>query len=196
MEIWQLGLIVGSILAATAAFVWLASQLGKGENKDPATMSAAVLTPEFINALKLEAAKRVNEVIAGPDSPLKASLQAVSGDVQALIQREVSNQLSQQLATYQTSITNSKNMVETAIAEAQTALEEEQTALKAEMKAVMQRQKEQLVERFAQDMTEIVSQYVRTAIGDQVDAKQELEKIIEQLEAQKSSMVEDMKHAQ
>lgn len=195
MELWQLGLIIGPIIAATAAFVWMAHQLTKANVHDPAAMSAQVLTPEFVNALKLEAAKRMGEVISGPDSPLHASLQAASGNVQALIQQEVSQQLGKELATYQMSITNSKNMVESAIAQGQTALNEEQKALKAEMREVMQRQKDQLVERFAQDMTEIVSQYVRTALGAASDDKQQLDKILEQLNDQKAAMVEDMKHA-
>lgn len=195
MELWQLGLIIGPIIAATLAFVWMARQLEKANTHDPAAMAAGVLTPEFVNALKLEAAKHVGEVINGPESPLHASLQAASADIQALIQREVSAQLGKELATYQMSITNSKNMVESAIAQAQTALDEEQKALKAEMREIMQRQKDQLVERFAQDMTEIVGQYVRTALGAEVDDKQQLDKILEQLDAHKSAIVEDMQHA-
>jgi hypothetical protein len=195
VELWQLGLIIAPTLAALLAFIWMARQLEKGPAHDPVAISTQVLTPEFVNALKLEAAKRINEVVSGPNSPLHASLQAVSGSIEQLIQHEVSQQLGKELATYQLSITNSKNMVEAAIAQAQTALDEEQKALKTEMREVMQRQKDQLVERFAQDMTEIVSQYVRTALGGQPDAKEQLERVLEQLETHKADIVEDMKHA-
>jgi hypothetical protein len=55
-------------------------------------------------------------------------------------------------------------------------------------------EKLQTIERFDKNMTSIVTHYIQSAIGDQIDLNDQLEYILEDLETNKVAILEDIKN--
>jgi translation initiation factor 6 (eIF-6) len=53
-------------------------------------------------------------------------------------------------------------------------------------------EKQQIIARFEQNMTDIVNHYVLAAVGNQIDLNDQLDYILADLEANKHAIIEDI----
>ena len=72
-------------------------------------------------------------------------------------------------------------------------LEQQQKQLESTFQASVTKQQDMLVTGFEQNMAQIIEHYLLGALGDQYDLKAQLPSIIQQMETNKQTIVEDMK---
>lgn len=205
MTIWQLALILGSLLAATLAFIWLAVRMGtaggKKKGKDNADIEKAaeedvehIFNDTFREELRNRGRLHFEKIISENAMFLQQDLRLTTSQLNEYMKEEITKNLKDEFAKYEQSINDAKQLAIDSIQKTNSAIEEQRAQLGQQVQAQIVAEKQQMVERFEQNMTDIINHYVLAAIGDQIDLNDQLEYILADLEANREAIIQDINH--
>lgn len=205
MTIWWLALTIGSLLAVTFAFIWVAVRLGSGSGhgKKGGTediQKAAeedvehIFNDTFREELRNRGRLHFEKIISENAMFLQQDLRLTTSQLNEYMKDEITRNLKDEFAKYEQSINDAKQLAIESIQKTNSAIEEQRQMLGQQVQQQIVAEKQQLVERFEQNMTEIINHYVLAAIGDQIDLSDQLEYILADLEANREAIVEDVLH--
>lgn len=205
MTIWQLALILGSLLAATLAFIWLAVRMGttggKKKGNDNADIEKAaeedvehIFNDTFREELRNRGRLHFEKIISENAMFLQQDLRLTTSQLNEYMKEEITKNLKDEFAKYEQSINDAKQLAIDSIQKTNSAIEEQRAQLGQQVQAQIVAEKQQMVERFEQNMTDIINHYVLAAIGDQIDLNDQLEYILADLEANREAIVQDINH--
>ncbi len=201
MEAWALGLILSSILAATVAFVWLASKLsgGKaGKNSNDAFTEQAekdvehIFNEEFREELRNRGRLHFEKIIGENAMFLQQDLRLTTSQLNEYMKTEITRKLQEEFSKYEESITDAKELAIDSINKTQEAIEQQRKMMTQQLSQELANEKARLVKRFEENMADIVNHYVLAAIGDQIDLNDQLEFILTDLDANKEAIIRDI----
>jgi len=201
MNSWGLVLVVGSLLATAAAFVWLVFRLEKkAETKqDPAYGEAAdkdvehIFNSDFREELRNRGRLHFEKIIAENAMFLQQDLRLTTSQLNEFMKQEITRTLQEEFSKYEQSIDDAKQLAIDSIEKTRTAVEEERKVLSDNLKKQYEAERQALLARFESNMAEVINHYVLDAVGNQIDLTEQLEYIVGQLEANKVAIVEDIK---
>jgi len=201
MTIWQLALIVGSLLSTTAAFCWLAFRTGNPSKKKTGSdlENAAqedvehIFNDTFREELRNRGRLHFEKIISENAMFLQQDLRLTTSQLNEYMKSEITRNLQEEFAKYEQSIDDAKQIAIESIQKTNTAIEEQRQLLGQEVKKQINAEKLQLINRFEQNMADIINHYVLAAIGDQIDLNDQLEFILADLEANKAAIIEDLR---
>ena len=203
MDIWVVGIIVGSLLAATAAFVYLALQLHKpaanGGDPNRAMEDQAkqdvsnLFNDEFREELKNRGRLHFEKIIGENAMFLQQDLRLTTSQLNEYMKSEITSKLQEEFAKYEESITDAKELAIESITKTQEAIEQQRQLMSQQLSAEIAAEKERLLKRFEENMADIVNHYVLAAIGNQIDLNDQLEYVLQELNENKQSILEDIK---
>lgn len=207
MNTWGLGLIIGALVATAFAFVWVAVRLGnqqevkKGTGKDGkqvATEEAErdverIFNDEFREELRNRGRLHFEKIIGENAMFLQQDLRLTTSQINEYMKQEITKTLQEEFAKYEQSIEDAKKQAMDAMQKTQVALEEERQILRQKLNQEVDAQRERLIKRFEENMGEIVNHYVLDAIGNEIDLSDQLEYILGELQANKDTMMEDIR---
>lgn len=207
MNAWGLGLVVGALVCAALAFVWVALKLGgsgpskKGQNKSGKDLisDAAdkdiehIFNDEFREELRNRGRLHFEKIIGENAMFLQQDLRITTSQINEYMKQEITKTLQEEFAKYEQSIEDAKSMAIDSIHKTQTALEEERQVLHKKLESEVNAQRDRLIKRFEENMGEIVNHYVLDAIGNEIDLSAQLEYILSELETNKEVIVEDIR---
>jgi hypothetical protein len=205
MTIWQLALILGSLLAATLAFIWLAVRMGtaggKKKGNDNADIEKAaeedvehIFNDTFREELRNRGRLHFEKIISENAMFLQQDLRLTTSQLNEYMKEEITKNLKDEFAKYEQSINDAKQLAIDSIQKTNSAIEEQRAQLGQQVQAQIVAEKQQMVERFEQNMTDIINHYVLAAIGDQIDLNDQLEYILADLEANREAIIQDINH--
>lgn len=195
-------LIVGSLLSATLAFVWMALRLGgggHGNNKEDSIKTAAesaveqIFNEEFREELRNRGRLHFEKIIGENAMFLQQDLRLTTSQVNEFMKQEITKTLKEAFAKYEQSIQNAKDLALDSINKTEAAVEEQGKLMRQQLAEVFAQEKRNLIKRFEDNMSEIVNHYVVNAIGDQIALEDQLEYILSELEHNKEAIIEDIK---
>ncbi len=200
MEIWEVAVIVGSLLAATGAFIYLAFKLQKPASKtsaDPYGDQAQVdvehiFNEEFREELKNRGRLHFEKIIGENAMFLQQDLRLTTSQLNDYMKNEITSKLQEEFAKYEESITDAKEMAIESITKTQSAIEEQRKLMGEQLSQEIAAEKARLVKRFEENMADIVNHYVLAAIGNQIDLNDQLEYVLSELNANKQDILEDI----
>lgn len=203
MEIWQLALIVGSLTASTAAFVWMALQNGGGggrkkkKGQDPYTDMAEkevehLFSETFREELRNRGRLHFEKIIGENAMFLQQDLRLTTSQLNEFLKEEVTRKLKEEFAKYEESITDAKDLAVEAITKTQDAIEQQHKVMSQQLAEELASEKARMTKHFEENMADIVNHYVLAAIGDQIDLTDQLEFIISGLEENKKAIIKDI----
>ena len=206
MTIWWLVLILVCIGAAGIAFIWLALRVsrlsggGRGQSGlagGPLEAAANedvehIFNDEFREELRNRGRLHFEKIIGENAMFLQQDLRLTTSQLNEYMKSEITQKLKEEFAKYEESIMDAKQIAVEAIEKTNTAIEEQRQALSAELHKEMEGQKQHLIKGFEDNMADVVNHYVLAAIGNQIDLSDQLEYILEELEANKSAIIEDI----
>lgn len=206
MTIWWLVLILVCIGAAGIAFIWLALRVnrlsggGRGQSGlagGPLEAAANedvehIFNDEFREELRNRGRLHFEKIIGENAMFLQQDLRLTTSQLNEYMKSEITQKLKEEFAKYEESIMDAKQIAVEAIEKTNTAIEEQRQALSAELQKEMEGQKQHLIKGFEDNMADVVNHYVLAAIGNQIDLTDQLEYILEELEANKSAIIEDI----
>lgn len=209
MTIWWLGLIITVLAVATIGFLWLALKLNailKNQNsisqdKLSSSLDKAaekdvehVFNNEFREELRNRGRLYFEKIIGDNAMFLQQDLRLTTSQLNDFLKDQITKTLKDEFSKYEQSISDAKQLAVESIQKTLASLENQRTELANQIKEEVFRDKDKLVSRFEQHMTEILNHYILEAIGDQVDLSDQLEYIFADLEANKEAIIEDIKN--
>jgi hypothetical protein len=215
VELWQLALIIASVLAATAAFIWNAVRIGHhhtshqqpnpDKKKQLTGADAKVLTDvkedvehifndEFRGQLRNRGQLLFEKIISENAMFLQQDLRLTTSQLNDYMKQEITRTLQEEFSKYEESITDAKQLAIESIEKTRAAIEQQRQILGEQLEKEVTAEKERLIARFEKNMAEIINHYVVAAIGDQIDLEDQLEYILGDLETNKQAILEDVKN--
>lgn len=204
MSFWGLLLILISIGAATASFIWLALKLNtspvNGKGTDPADLLTQgaerdvehIFNEEFREELRNRGRLHFEKIIGENAMFLQQDLRLTTSELNEYMKTEITNKLQEEFAKYEQSITDAKQMALDSINKTQEAIEEQRQIMGQQLMKEIGDEKQRLVQRFEENMADIVNHYVLMAIGNQIDLNDQLEFILSDLDANKEAIIKDI----
>lgn len=204
MDGWlQTGLIVGSLLASTAAFIWVALNLsGGGGNKAdknaPDFTDAAqkdverIFNDEFREELRNRGRLHFEKIIGENAMFLQQDLRLTTSEINEHMKVEITKSLEDAFKKYEESIQDAKQLALDSIQKTQVAVEEQRAMLHEQLVNEIAAEKERTITRFNNNMADVVNHYVLAAIGNQISLEDQLEYILDELERNKKDIVDDI----
>lgn len=202
MTIWWLLLILAAILSAGAAFIWLALRVGNGGGpaKDPnASLEGLaeadvehVFSEEFREELRNRGRLHFEKIIGENAMFLQQDLRLTTSQLNEYMKTEITKKLQDEFNKYEQSIMDAKQLAVESIQKTNAAIDEQRQAMSQQVQQEILAEKQQIIARFEQNMTDIVNHYVLAAVGNQIDLNDQLDYILADLEANKHAIIEDI----
>ena len=111
------------------------------------------------------------------------------------MKKELTSKVDEELTKYEQSINDARNLAIDSIKKTSLALDEQRQVLGDEVKKAVADEKTRIINNFINQLTDIVSHYITSAIGNEIDLNDQLEYILANLETNKQAMIEDIKNA-
>ncbi len=205
MTIWWLALILGSLFAALVGFIWLAVHVssGSGTKKkqvNPDIEQAAqedvehIFNDTFREELRNRGRLHFEKIISENAMFLQQDLRLTTSQLNEYMKSEITRNLKEEFAKYEQSIDDAKQLAIDSIQKTNSAIDEQRQQLSKQLQDQIVAEKQQLIDRFEQNMTTIVSRYIVEAIGNQIDLSDQLEYILSELETNREAIIEDVTH--
>jgi hypothetical protein len=203
MESWlQTGLIVGSLLSVTGAFVWVATRLGgdhgkKEEGPDLTALAAQdvehIFNDDFREELRNRGRLHFEKIIGENAMFLQQDLRLTTSEINEYMKSEITKTLKDAFVKYEESINDAKQVALDSIQKTQEIVEQQRTIMGEQLQKEIVAERERLTIRFSENMADVVNHYVLAAIGNQISLEDQLEYIMAELERNKESIIEDIK---
>lgn len=203
MTLWELLLILGSILAAGSGFLWLLVHVhadsGHKTLADSWQNSAEhdvehIFNAEFRNELRNRGRLHFEKILGENAMFLQQDLRLTTAQLNDYMKDEITRQLKEAFANYESAIGDAKQLAVESIEKTKTAIDEQRQAMSSQLEKDIAAERERRIQRFESNMADVVNHYILTAIGGQIDLSDQLEYILGELEANKQAIVEDVTH--
>jgi hypothetical protein len=206
MNTGGLVLVVGSLLSASAAFVWLAWQVSAHDkspskvNKITADLEKAadhdvehIFNDEFREELRNRGRLHFEKIIGENAMFLQQDLRETTSQLNDYMRSEITRTLQQEFKKYEQSIVDAKQIALDSIEKTITTIEQQRALLEQQLLTQSEAQKSHILQSFEKEMANIVNHYVLRAIGNQIDLSDQLDYILAELESNKEAILEDVK---
>lgn len=197
-------MILGSVGAAGIAFVWLILKVnGQSQPKkakgglesfeDAADQDVEhIFNEEFREELRNRGRLHFEKIIGENAMFLQQDLRLTTSQLNEYMKTEIASKLKEEFDKYEESINDAKQMAVESIQKTNAAIDEQRALMGQEVQKEILAEKQQLIARFEQNMTDIINHYVISAIGNQIDLNDQLEFILADLQANKQAIIEDI----
>ena len=203
MNILWLIFVIASLLATTGAFVWLTLTLQKGGmsgggNANADHIAAAhedverIFNDEFREELRNRGRLHFEKIINDNAMFLQQDLQLTASDLNEFMQGEIKKVLRDEFGKYQESVESAKDLAVEALQKTQETVEQQRAELAQKLHEELINEKKMLLEKFEENMGQVVNHYILEAIGGELDISDQMEYIYQHLEDNKQAILEDI----
>jgi hypothetical protein len=198
-------LIIGSLLSAASAFIWLALRLENGPKRksshSPGNYAKAanedvehIFNEDFREELRNRGRLHFEKIISQNAMFLQQDLRQTTTDLNDYMRGEITRTLQDEFKKYEQSITDAKQIALESINKTVAVIDQQRQLLETQLKTQSDAQKVRIIARFEAEMAVIVNHYVLKAIGNQIDLSDQLDFILNELEHNKTAIIEDIKN--
>jgi len=202
MEQWvDTILIVASLLGATAAFIWMAVRIGSHDSSEQKELDyndvaradiEHIFNDEFREELRNRGRLHFEKIIGENAMFLQQDLRLTTSQINEYMKQEITKTLKEAFTKYEESIQDAKQVALDSIEKTQEAVEQQRQIMEEQLQKTVAEEKKRLISRFENNMADIVNHYVLSAVGNQISLDDQLEYILDELERNKDSIVEDI----
>lgn len=202
MNVLWLVFVIISLLAATGAFIWLAIVLQgggimKGSQNDDHINAAQddverIFNDEFREELRNRGRLHFEKIINDNAMFLQQDLQLTASDLNEYMQGEIKKVLKDEFGKYEKSIENAKELAVEALQKTQATVEQQRQELAQKLHEELANEKKIMLEKFEDNMGQVVNHYILEAIGGELDISDQMEYIYQHLEDNKQAILEDI----
>ncbi len=202
MDVLWLVFVIVSLLAATSAFVWLAvvfqrGGISRGSQNDDHINAAKddverIFNDEFREELRNRGRLHFEKIIKDNAMFLQQDLQLTASDLNEYMQGEIKKVLKEEFSKYEKSIENAKDLAVEALQKTQETVEKQRRELAQKLHEELANEKKILLEKFEDNMGQVVNHYILEAIGGELDISDQMEYIYQHLEDNKQAILEDI----
>lgn len=195
MELWQLLLIIGTLLATLVSFIWLAlkiSTVGRADHQQPRNIASEAInetvnqafSDEFREDLRQRARTQFEKIIHDNAMFLQQDVRMSAAQLDDFMKKQIYATLQQELAAHNKTAAESRQMLSDAVVKSQ-----------AELKAQINSEKERRLAIMDSQLTEVVKKYVLAATANVMTTDQQIALIIDNLNARRAEIIEEIRRA-
>ncbi len=205
MTIWWLIVILGFLISSGIGFIWIVLRLNKvsgskrpGFNQDGSLEEAAeqdvehIFNEEFREELRNRGRLHFEKIIGENAMFLQQDLRLTTSQLNEYMKTEITKKLTEEFDKYEQSIMDAKQLAIESIQKTNTAIDEQRQLLGQEVQKEIVAEKQHLLERFEENMTDIINHYVLAAVGNQIDLNDQLEFILADLQTNREAIIKDL----
>lgn len=204
MTIWVLILILGFIVSAGSAFIYVVLKLSRGGGAgrmvslSESAQAAAeedvdhIFNEEFREELRNRGRLHFEKILGENAMFLQQDLRLTTSQLNDYMKQEITRELKEAFSNYESAIGDAKQLAVESIEKTKTAIDEQRQAMGDQLEKEISEEKLRRIKLFEDNMAQVVNHYVLGAIGNQIDLNDQLEYILGELEANKSAIVEDI----
>jgi F0F1-type ATP synthase membrane subunit b/b' len=196
-------LVIGSLLSATGAFIWLALRLENGGTRRSGVADGKIenavktdvehiFNDEFREELRNRGRLHFEKVIGENAMFLQQDLRQTTSQLNDYMRAEITKTLQGEFKKYEQSITDAKQLAIDSIEKTVVTIEQQREFMQQQLQGQYEQQKKEVLARFEADMATIVNHYVVRAVGNQIDLTDQMDYILAELEANKQAILEDL----
>jgi translation initiation factor 6 (eIF-6) len=153
-----------------------------------------IFNEEFREELRNRGRLHFEKILGENAMFLQQDLRLTTSQLNDYMKEEISRELKDAFANYQSAITDAKQMAVESIEKTKTAIDDERKSLVAKLEQEVSEERDRRIKQFDERMAQIVNHYVLSAIGNQIDLNDQLEYIMSEMEANKQAILEDIKN--
>jgi hypothetical protein len=194
-------LIAGSLLSATAAFIYLAVKVGsspsragkeKEYGKEAEQDVEHIFNEDFREELRNRGRLHFEKIIGENAMFLQQDLRLTTSQINEHMKQEINKTLQEAFSKYEESIGDAKQIALDSIQKTRDAVERQRQMMNEQLQKEVDQEKQRIIERFEQNMAAIINHYVLEAVGNQISLEDQLEFILSELERNKKEIIEDI----
>lgn len=200
-------LVIGSLMSATAAFIWLAWRIGSTPHAAPKDKKTGgpeleksaredvehIFNDEFREELRNRGRLHFEKIIGENAMFLQQDLRQTTSQLNDYMRAEITRTLQEEFKKYEQSIVDAKQLALDSIDKTITTIEQQRQFLEQQLQTQSEAQKAQVLARFETEMAGIINHYILRAIGNQIDLSDQLDYILAEMESNKKAILEDIK---
>ena len=203
MTIWWLTLILSFIIAGGLAFIYVAVRLSRVATQTKTLEDFEntaekdvehIFNDEFREELRNRGRLHFEKILGENAMFLQQDLRLTTSELNEYMKSEITRTLKEEFAKYEQSIMDAKQLAIESIQKTNAAIDEQREVLGQQVQEEISGEKKQLIQRFEENMADIVNHYVVAAVGNQIDLSDQLEYILGELETNKKAIMEDIKN--
>jgi hypothetical protein len=202
MATWQL-LLIAALVAAIGGgvlwYIWRPKGTKAKHSKADVAISQAVeedtikvFNDEFREELRNRGRLHFEKIISENAMFLQQDLQITTSQINEYMKTEITKVLTEEFGKYQESITSAKELALQSIQKTQEAIEQQRALLEQQMSEQTEKEKIRVVEKFENNMADIINHYLLEAIGNEIDLSSQMDYIFQNLEENKEAIVADI----
>jgi hypothetical protein len=201
MTIWWLIFILSLIWAGGLGFIYLAvrlSRMGSAQKSIEDFQAEAekdvehIFNEEFREELRNRGRLHFEKILGENAMFLQQDLRLTTSQLNEYMKDQISKDLKEAFSNYESAITDAKQLAVESIEKTKATIDEQRHTLTAQLEKEVSDEKARRIQRFDQNMADVVNHYVLAAIGNQIDLNDQLEYILGELEANKKAILEDI----
>ncbi len=188
---------VSSILCALFAFIWVAVRLGpkgRGHGGGGNGGKDEIFTDEYREHLRQRGVARFERTLDQNATFLQQDLHKIGDDVTEFIKERAGDILREEFSDQKQTVATAQQHMANAFAKIDQQIADYQKSMTEQFNKELASEKERRLERFQNNMAEIVTSHVQHALGEHLDVSEQVQYIISNLDANKQAIVEDIKH--
>ncbi len=151
-----------------------------------------IFNDQFREELRNRGRLHFEKIIGENAMFLQQDLRLTTSQLNDYMKQEITSKLQEEFTKYEQSIMDAKQLAIDSIEKTKLAVEENRAALLEQLEQEYASEKAREIQRFDENMTDIVNHYLIAAIGDQIDLSDQLEYILANLEANKRAIIQDI----
>jgi len=183
MTIWVLVLILGSILSAGSAFIYVVLKLGRTNSTGRMTslsesaQAAAeedvdhIFNEEFREELRNRGRLHFEKILGENAMFLQQDLRLTTSQLNDYMKQEITRELKEAFANYESAIGDAKQLAVESIEKTKTAIDEQRQAMGDQLEKEISEEKLRRIKLFEDNMAQVVNHYVLGAIDCSVSSK-------------------------
>jgi len=197
------GIGIGGLLLIVAGALVIRGQVMRRQKSQKITKESIekmaredvdhIFNDEFREELRNMGRLHFQKVVSENAMFLKEDLRLTSSQLNEFLKAEVTRHLEDSFQGYDQSLADAKNLAVEAVQKITNGLEEQHHKLTTELEAAADARKNQIIEDFQQNMTDIVNHYLLAAVGSQVDLNSQFDFILTELKRNQAEIEEDLR---
>jgi hypothetical protein len=201
MTVWWLILTLGFILAGGLSFIYLAVHLKKSggaqklvedfENEAEKDVEH-IFNEEFREELRNRGRLHFEKILGENAMFLQQDLRLTTSQLNDYMKDQISKDLKNAFANYESAISDAKQLAVESIEKTKQTIDEQRRIMGDQLEKEVAEEKARRIQRFDENMADVVNHYVLAAIGDQIDLNDQLEYILGELETHKKEIIQDV----
>lgn len=201
MTIWWLALILGFILSGGLAFIYLAVHLRRSAAAEKTIEDFQaeaekdvehIFNEEFREELRNRGRLHFEKILGENAMFLQQDLRLTTSQLNDYMKDQISKDLKEAFANYESAISDAKQLAVESIEKTKQTIDEQRQTLTTQLEKEVTDEKARRIQRFDENMADIINHYVLEAIGNQIDLNDQLEYILGELEKNKKAIIQDV----